>query len=56
MQKRPKLSKAIKFFVFKYFYWTKDELRTFCQENKIPTQGDKMELSARIEYDLLFPG
>ena len=56
MQKRPKLSKAIKFFVFKYFYSTEDELMTFFQENKIPTQGDKMELSARIEYDLLFPG
>ncbi len=34
---------------FKYFYWLKEELQTFCRENGISSTGSKIEISHRIE-------
>ena len=52
MEKRPTLSKTTKASDFKNFYWDKQELITFCRQNKIPADGGKIELAERIEFFL----
>ena len=56
MAERPILSKAIKIADFKNYYWDKQELIAFCRQNKIPTEGGKIELTERIEFFLLSGG
>ena len=52
MDKIKSLSKDITLTDFKKFYWDKKELIHFCKQNKIPTQGSKIELSTRIAHYL----
>tara|TARA_Y200000002_G_scaffold365378_1_gene355228 strand:+ start:2599 stop:3171 length:573 start_codon:yes stop_codon:yes gene_type:complete len=52
VKNRPKLNTTIKVDDFKSFYWLKKELILFCKHLKIPTQGSKIELIARIEHFL----
>lgn len=52
MGKRPILSKITNVFDFKNYYWDKQELITFCRQNKIPAEGGKIELAERIEFFL----
>jgi hypothetical protein len=52
MGKRPILSKTTKASDFKNYYWDKQELITFCRQNKIPAEGGKIELAERIAFFL----
>ncbi len=48
MNDRPKLSKELDSKTFKSYYYLKEELLSFCRENKLPTSGGKAELTERI--------
>lgn len=45
---RPLLKKDLNVQNFRDFYWLKEELQTFCRENRMSASGSKVELSDRI--------
>ena len=45
---RPLLDKNLKADIFNAYYWLKEELATFCRENKLPCTGNKKDLTKRI--------
>jgi hypothetical protein len=49
---RPILTNITNVEVFKQFYWDKKELIAFCKSKELPVQGEKIELSNRIQYFL----
>ncbi len=49
---RPALTPDLPPASFRNFYWLKEELTAFCQQNGLSTAGSKMEISARIEHFL----
>lgn len=49
---RPVLSKQLKSETFRSFYYLKEELVCFCQENQTPITGGKIELTERIAHYL----
>ena len=48
MKERPDLNKELDAKTFKSFYYLKEELVSFCRENKLPVSGGKIELTERI--------
>ena len=50
--KRPKLDKNMSPKDFKDFYWLKEELVSFCKENKLKSSGGKIEIANRIIHFL----
>ena len=48
MKERPDLNKELDAKTFKSFYYLKEELVSFCRENKLPVLGGKIELTERI--------
>ncbi len=49
---RPDLNPSIPPEEFKNYYWLKEELVSFCTQAKLPTSGDKIEITERIYYFL----
>ena len=52
MSKRPNLNKDLDEETFRNYYYSKEELVTFCKENNIPAIGNKSELTTRVAYFL----
>lgn len=52
MSERPDLNKELDAKTFKSYYYLKEELVSFCRENKLPVSGGKIELTERIAYFL----
>lgn len=52
VSQRPVLTTYIEIDKFKAFYWLKEELLKFCQEQNLSTSGSKAELAQRIELFL----
>lgn len=52
MDKRPALNKNLEEKTFRNYYYLKEELINFCKENRLPTSGNKMEITDRIAYFL----
>lgn len=52
LEKRPILNKQISVEDFREFYWLKEELQTFCKQEKLKRTGSKIEIANRIEYYL----
>ncbi len=51
-EERPDLTKSMDSRTFRDYYFLKEELVSFCRENKIPSSGGKEELTERIAYFL----
>lgn len=49
---RPILSKQLDSKTFRSFYYLKEELVSFCRENKLPTTGGKITITNRIAHYL----
>ena len=49
---RPILSKQLDSRTFRSFYYLKEELVSFCRENKLPTTGGKIVITNRIAHYL----
>lgn len=49
---RPLLSTNLSSADFKQYYYLKNELKSFCRQNKLKTTGSKHELNLRISYFL----
>ena len=52
MNNRPELNKELDGKTFRSFYYLKEELISFCRENKLPVSGGKIELTDRISHFL----
>lgn len=48
MSTRQKLTKELDSRIFQDYYYLKEELVAFCRENRLPTSGNKEELTKRI--------
>jgi hypothetical protein len=46
---RPILNNKISSKDFKQYYWLKDELKSFCRNNEINTNGSKIEITEKIK-------
>lgn len=52
MNNRPVLDKNLDSKTFRYYYYLKEELVSFCRENGIPVSGGKIEITERIAHFL----
>ena len=50
--KRPELSQHVSETQFRQFYYLKEELVSFCRQEKLQTSGNKQELTERIAHYL----
>lgn len=50
--KRPELSQQVSEAQFRQFYYLKEELVSFCRQEKLQTSGSKQELTERIAHFL----
>jgi hypothetical protein len=52
MIERPALTKELKYDIFLQYYYLKEELITFCRENKLSINGGKQDITKRVEHFL----